>query len=312
MPLRALALGLALTWPASAQAFAACALVKVVDLPVTMHGLRPTIQVAINGTPEPLVVNSGAFISTLRPKTASDLKLPHLRNERFRGVGGIEYRSELTTVDTLTLSGQVLRDVQFLITPGGGVGDIGQNLLGRADVEYDFAGGAVRLFKSDGCPGSNMAYWVKGQDYSVLTINWMNERNPHTNADAAVNGAPVSVTFSSAVGMSSLSLGAARRIGLKIDGPGARYAGLIRGNGPESVKTWIVPVQSFKIGQEEIRNTELRVIDEAGPGLDADMILGADFFLSHRIYVANSQHKLYFTYNGGPVFRLDDPVEAKP
>jgi tetratricopeptide (TPR) repeat protein len=34
------------------------------------------------------------------------------------------------------------------------------------------------------------------------------------------------------------------------------------------------------------------------------MLIGADFFLSHRIYVASSQHRLYFTYNGGPVFNL--------
>jgi tetratricopeptide (TPR) repeat protein len=34
------------------------------------------------------------------------------------------------------------------------------------------------------------------------------------------------------------------------------------------------------------------------------MLIGPDFFLSHRIYVANSQQKLYFTYNGGPVFNL--------
>jgi tetratricopeptide (TPR) repeat protein len=37
------------------------------------------------------------------------------------------------------------------------------------------------------------------------------------------------------------------------------------------------------------------------------MLLGDDFFLSHRVYVANSQHKLYFTYNGGPVFALNAP-----
>lgn len=35
------------------------------------------------------------------------------------------------------------------------------------------------------------------------------------------------------------------------------------------------------------------------------MMIGADFLLSHRVYVANSQHKLYFTYIGGPVFNLD-------
>ena len=34
-----------------------------------------------------------------------------------------------------------------------------------------------------------------------------------------------------------------------------------------------------------------------------DMIIGADFFLAHRIYVARSQGKIYFTYKGGPVFQ---------
>ena len=72
------------------------------------------------------------------------------------------------------------------------------------------------------------------------------------------------------------------------------------------LKTLVVPVDNFTIGQEEIHNTRLSVGE-----LDlsiGDMLLGADFFLSHRIYVANSQHKLYFTYNGGPVFNLG----AKP
>jgi hypothetical protein len=68
------------------------------------------------------------------------------------------------------------------------------------------------------------------------------------------------------------------------------------------VQTWIAPFASFRIGDEEIRNTHLRIWDT---GLrDVDMLIGADFFLSHRIYVASSQHKLYFTYNGGPVFNL--------
>jgi hypothetical protein len=39
----------------------------------------------------------------------------------------------------------------------------------------------------------------------------------------------------------------------------------------------------------------------------ADMLIGADFLLSHRANVANSEHKLYFTDNGGPVF---DPEPA--
>src|SRR6185437_4592599 len=47
------------------------------------------------------------------------------------------------------------------------------------------------------------------------------------------------------------------------------------------------------------------------PGLDADMLLGADFFLAHHVYVANSQNRLYFTYDGGPVFNLSVPQTAQ-
>ena len=35
------------------------------------------------------------------------------------------------------------------------------------------------------------------------------------------------------------------------------------------------------------------------------MVLGVDFMLAHHMYIANSQRKLYFTYNGGRVFSLD-------
>ncbi|HEX3406030.1 MAG TPA: hypothetical protein VHS81_02235, partial [Caulobacteraceae bacterium] len=40
--------------------------------------------------------------------------------------------------------------------------------------------------------------------------------------------------------------------------------------------------------------------------------LGADFFLSHHIYIARSQNRIYFTYNGGPVFNLEGPRPAAP
>jgi len=69
--------------------------------------------------------------------------------------------------------------------------------------------------------------------------------------------------------------------------------------------TWIARFASFKIGDEEILHAELRFGDVSLAG--ADLLIGADFFLSHRIYVASSQHKLYFTYNGGPVFDLTRP-----
>jgi tetratricopeptide (TPR) repeat protein len=37
---------------------------------------------------------------------------------------------------------------------------------------------------------------------------------------------------------------------------------------------------------------------------ETDMLLGADFFISHRVFVSNHEHKAFITYNGGPVFNL--------
>lgn len=34
-----------------------------------------------------------------------------------------------------------------------------------------------------------------------------------------------------------------------------------------------------------------------------DMLLGADFLRSHRVLVSHSQRKMYFSYEGGPVFQ---------
>ena len=74
------------------------------------------------------------------------------------------------------------------------------------------------------------------------------------------------------------------------------------GAGAQTVKLWMATFASFKLGDEEIKNVRLQFGDVQLGG--ADMLLGDDFFLSHRVYVANSQHKIFITYEGGPVFDL--------
>jgi tetratricopeptide (TPR) repeat protein len=119
---------------------------------------------------------------------------------------------------------------------------------------------------------------------------------------AYLNGSEIHVEMDTGSTVSFLSLKSAAKVGVTPDSPGVAYAGDANGIGKTRFRTYIARFDSFKIGQEEIKNAKLRIGDIDVPGVD--MMLGADFFLSHRIYVANSQHKIYFTYNGGPVFDL--------
>ena len=49
-----------------------------------------------------------------------------------------------------------------------------------------------------------------------------------------------------------------------------------------------------------------------GIKLAAQTLLGADFFRSHRVYVARGQRKVYVSYMGGPVFRPVTLAQTPP
>jgi tetratricopeptide (TPR) repeat protein len=120
--------------------------------------------------------------------------------------------------------------------------------------------------------------------------------------EATLNGVKIHVLFDTGASQSVLTLHGARRAGVRTDGPGVTAASAAGGIGRRLVSSWIAPFDTFEIGGETVKTTRITVADvEMG---DNDMSIGADFFLAHRIYVARSQDKLYFTYNGGPVFNL--------
>ena len=66
------ALTVALLGPPSAQA--ACKLPSV-DVPLTMDGLRPLVAAKIEGKPVKLLLDSGAFLSSLDAKFIAEQKI---------------------------------------------------------------------------------------------------------------------------------------------------------------------------------------------------------------------------------------------
>ncbi len=290
-----------------------CKVGKIAEFPIAMVGLRPLMTAAINDVDVQFVVDSGAFYSMISAASAAQLKLrtsPAPLGFYLTGVHGAADAS-IATAKTFTLAGVPLHNVEFLVggseAGAGSIGLLGQNILHLEDVEYDLGHGMVRLIKAVGCRKTRLAYWVgDSTPYSIIDLAAESDANSprlsHTLSVAYINGVKIRVLFDTGAGNSILSLKAAARAGIKPDSPGVVSAGDSYGIGKSTFASYIAPFASFRIGDEETKNTRLRIgdIDLS----NADMLLGADFFLSHRIYVANSQDKLYFTYNGGPVFNL--------
>ena len=96
-------------------------------------------------------------------------------------------------------------------------------------------------------------------------------------------------------------------------GSNAKAAGTSGGLGPARSERYVGAFETFAIGDELIRNPNIAFANlevsgaATGSRLSAsrelrDMLLGVDFLRSHRVFVAHSQRKMYFTYVGGPVF----------
>jgi tetratricopeptide (TPR) repeat protein len=293
-----------------------CKLGRLAELPVTMENRLPLVHAAINGKDARFVADSGAFFSMLTPAAAKQFGLPlqFAEGVLVEGVGGSTLAS-MTTVKTFTIFGMDLPKVPFYVfgndVGGGAVGLLGQNVFRLGDVDYDLANGTINLLRAHGdCKKTALAYWAHaaGVTYSEIDIDSATLERPHTMGSAFLNGKRIRVMFDTGAGSSLLSLDAARRAGVTPQSPGVESAGSSTGIGRHEVQTWIAHFASFRIGDEEIRNARLEFGDASTT--DVDMLVGADFFLSHHVLVATSQHKLYFTYNGGPVFNLTTPAPA--
>jgi len=299
-----------------ARAEAACTIGRMAELPVTMDQMGPMVDAKVNGTPVRFMADSGAFFSMISPGNALSLHLPNVPAPpgfSIRGING-EAAASVVSVKKFSIAGIEIPHTEFVVAGSevNGIGVIGQNILGIADVEYDLPHGAIRLMRSTGCERSNLAYWAAGNNYSMITIEPRSPQKPHTIGTVVINGKSIRATFDTGASTSMMTLAAAARAGIKPDGPGVVSGGFIWGFGRKLVRTWIGPVQSFAVGDgEQIQHARIRfgAMDD-----DTDMLIGADFFIAHRVYVDNKSHRLFLTYEGGPVFNLKaryDSPEAK-
>jgi predicted aspartyl protease len=317
LPLAAVAA--ALLGPSQAQA--ACRLVTA-DVPVTMQGLRPLVAAKISGKPVQLLLDSGAFGSSLTATFAAKEKLASLTAKPIgslvpgsastftQGVVGHDTVTGIVIAPTFEFGGSVFPNVKFLTIRDidGAAGLVGQNLLKTSDDEYDFKNGLLRLVRPQDCETTVLAYWVKpGETYSVIPLDGETRTTAHNVALITVNGQTMRAYFDTGANVSFITAHAAAKAGVRTSDPGVTAIGVSHGLDGDT-KTWVGTFSSIKIGDEEIKNGKLAIGESVAN--DFDVLIGADFFLAHHVYVANSQGKLYFSYSGGPVFRISAPQKA--
>ena len=295
---------------------AGCRIERYPKIPVTLKDMQSLIHVKLNGQPALLAVDSGAFFSVLSPEGARRYHLTHLFAPPGLFLGGVggDTQPQLVSARTFTLVHQTLHHVEFLVAGNDyfshASGVLGDNFLRVADLDLNLGKGYMRFVRTAHCGNLPLAYWAGRRPVGMVRFNPPAGGAPRFVATARLDGHRIHVLFDTGAARSVLSLATAERLHLGPGDPGVQPAGRAMGFSHRMVKAWIAPVARLQIGGETIEHTHIEVIPMTTLGPNTGLVLGADFFLAHHVYIANRQHEIYFTYRGGPVFALGEPGPA--
>jgi predicted aspartyl protease len=308
----------------------ACRLVRVAEWPVRLERNQLLVDGVINRTPVGIKLDTGATRTILMRPAALKLGLTLRRTRgRMYGIGG-EADLELAFADELRI-GEITRENWRMVVAGGNDrGDgvavlLGEDFLHKFDVEFDLAHNAVRLYRPELCDGMSLAYWA-AEGVSAVEIDSVDEGRPQIILPVRVNGVPLRALLDSGAESSLLTKNDAAVAGITPETPGVVGIGMLGGLGRKGVATWVGPFKSVAIGNEVFTGTALPFADlyknatytPAGSlvprRMDTlePMLLGVDFLRAHRVLVAHSQHRIYFTYVGGPAFMWAGALPSRP
>lgn len=294
-----------------------CKLARIAELQIRIEDSRIVTDGAINGRKVGVLLDTGAGLSLIHRSSVARLGLiPHeAQGYRMFGIGG-ETSAQAVQVDQFEFGQFLRRNWRVLVTGEGAPrGDVavmlGHDFFENVDVEFDLPHHAVRLFQAMDCGGVSLAYWTT-EPAGEAAI----EAGPKLEVMVQINGQPGRALLDSGASSSIVAMDFADRLGVTPESAGVVAGGCHTGLGKKPVESWIAQFQSFAIGNETIRNPSIRFADlwkhvtytETGSrvpkpvaGLPS-MLLGADFLRAHRVMVAHSQRKIYFTHVGGTVF----------
>lgn len=307
-----------------------CRYVNLKTLPIAFADRMPTVEGSVNGKATTMLIGTGAYQTALTRSGAEDLGLKIGHSSRLAyGVSG-ESEMYRARVDELSI-GPVKRGGTTLMVlwnfagkrPYGAV--VGADFLFQRDLEISMADRKLTFFHPIDCEEAFLAYW----DVNAFVADFGPAGAPGDPPHVVVkiNGQNVRAIIDTGAAYSMLDLAAAERAGITPQSAGVVEGAVALGLGPHPVPTWIAPFESVAIGNATMNNVKLAIMDmwgaaEASIGYrphslwlrdGAEMLLGVDFLQSHRVLLAMSQRRLYFSYLGGDVFDITSrPTPATP
>jgi len=310
-----IALQICFSITAGKPSFADCSLVKITQMPLVELGNHYAVMVKINDVMRPMIVDTGAEITTLNASETEKLKLPEdlssIANLRpvvgigqtkadlylnvipaIFGLGDLIYRNRSTTVANMGFEKKLKESAS--------IGLIGDDILSKYDVEFDFPGKKLNLYSAYNCYDTFIP-WTEAyaripfdhHDAKIVVDIDLNKERTRAIVDTGNNISFVSRQSSALWNIPDDEF---------IETKGTSTSPL---NGGTSFPVRIYRFEKFKVGEETFSNKIMGIIDV--DLLTGTANLGLDYFKTRKLWISY-RNKVMFVSRAPSLSNLAYPV----
>ena len=280
-----------------------CVVDRVTEVPVAMTRDFALVPARLDGHDAHLLLDTGAGVTMLSDDIADRLALmpeDRLFPSRVQGVGGVTLTRRLI-VDTFEVGGIDLGKQSIMTTERGLFrhfdpppdGIIGGDFLSQFDVDIDLPEKRLGLYRAHACRAPFAPPWP---GFTLYRLPARLTDGGQFLIDVAVDGVPLVAMLDSGAQETAINARAMSKLGLTVNSfaqdPTREELGIDM-NRRLSHRHHFV---KLKIGAETYRDPAIWVSDM--PLLSADMLLGADFFQTHRLWLSFSRRVVFVAVSG--------------
>jgi hypothetical protein len=304
---------------AGKPALADCSLVKITQMPLVELGNHYAVMVKINEVMRPMIVDTGAEVTTLNASAADKLDLPtdpasiatlrpvvgmgqtkaelylNVIPEVF-GLGDLIYRKRSTVVADMGFD-KTLRE-------SASIGLIGDDILSQYEVEFDFPAKQLNFYSAYNCYDTFIP-WTSPyarvpfdhHDAKIVVDIGLNEERTRAIVDTGNNVSFVSRKSSALWNVPDDEF---------IDTKGTSTSPL---NGGTSLPVRIYRFEKFKVGEETFSKKIMGIVDV--DLLTGTANLGLDYFKTRKLWISY-RNQVMFVSREPSLSNLAYPVVNTP
>lgn len=295
-----------------------CGLHQAAEVPVAVLGGAPYVLVEANGKLATMILDTGAQVTvfTQRAVERMGLKIDPSLTMTVSGVGGSakSWPAVATQfgMDRIALPPQRVMVLPYGLPPAGTEevdGLLGVDVLSRFEIDLDLPRRRVGLYSGHACQGEPLP--VAGMEPLEAT----EMSRGRLTGMLRLDGTPMRALLDTGAMASVVSLPAMERAGTPRAALARDQPLQLHGVGPQSALAWLHRFARLELAGETSLRPLLQVtaLPDATPdlpGLDQagsfDVIIGADYLASHRLWLAYGRGKVFYQRPGtGPIATRD-------